>query len=120
MEYLKEFKLQTDWVKRLNKTQILKTKYPQKIPVILDRLNKYTPKPSNHRFLVPQDFTVGQFMTIIRKHLPDLNPSQNIFLFINEKNTIPPMTMLMSELFSQYHEEDNFLYIVISIEQTFG
>ena len=48
-----------------------------------------------------------------------LPPEQGIFLFIR-KQIIPPHFMLMSSLYKEYKDDDGFLYITYTNENTFG
>jgi len=54
----------------------------------------------------------------IRKHMPNLNEEKAIFLFINE--VLPPSSALMSQIYEKHKDEDGFLYITYSGENTFG
>ena len=64
------------------------------------------------------DTTMGAFTYIIRKRL-ELEPHQAIFLFISN-STIPSSSSLLSEIYETHKEEDNFLYIQYTGENTFG
>lgn len=63
------------------------------------------------------DITVGKFVYEIRKHMK-LNPEQAIFLFVND--TLPPTAALMSQIYEKNKDEDGFLYVTYSGENTFG
>lgn len=69
------------------------------------------------KYLVPQDLTVGQFVYVIRKRIK-LAPEKAIFIFVN--NVLPPTAALMSAIYEEHKEEDGFLYITYSGENTFG
>ena len=73
--------------------------------------------PSPPRYLVPADLTVGQFVYVIRKRIK-LSPEKAIFVFVN--NVLPPTAALMSSIYEEHKEEDGFLYIAYSGENTFG
>ena len=75
------------------------------------------PHPSPPRYLVPADLTVGQFVYVIRKRIK-LSPEKAIFVFVN--NVLPPTAALMSSIYEEHKEEDGFLYIAYSGENTFG
>jgi len=47
-----------------------------------------------------------------------LNPEQAIFLFVND--TLPPTAALMSQIYEKNKDEDGFLYVTYSGENTFG
>ncbi|KAH8061997.1 ATG8-like protein [Aureococcus anophagefferens] len=69
------------------------------------------------RYLVPADLTVGQFIYVIRKRIK-LPPERAIFIFVD--NVIPPTAALMSTVYEVQKDEDGFLYITYSGENTFG
>ena len=53
--------------RRLEANRIIE-KFPDKIPIIVEQgKSDKLPKIDKSKFLVPQDITVGQFMTIIIK-----------------------------------------------------
>jgi GABA(A) receptor-associated protein len=54
---------------------------------------------------------------VIRKRLK-LPAEQAIFLFVN--GVIPPTAALMNTIYEEHKDEDGFLYISYSGENTFG
>ena len=75
------------------------------------------PEIDKTKFLVPMDLTVGQFIYVIRKRI-QLSPEKAIFLYVN--NVLPPTSSLMSQIFEEQKDEDGYLYITYSGENTFG
>jgi GABA(A) receptor-associated protein len=73
--------------------------------------------PPTHRYLVPADLTVGQFVYVIRKRIR-LSPEKAIFVFV--RNVLPPTAALMSSVYEDHKDEDGFLYVTYSGENTFG
>jgi GABA(A) receptor-associated protein len=69
------------------------------------------------KYLVPADLTVGQFVYVIRKRIK-LSPEKAIFIFVDE--VLPPTAALMSSIYAEHKDEDGFLYITYSGENTFG
>ena len=89
------------------------------------------------KYLVPADLTVGQFVYVIRKRIK-LSPEKAIFIFVDE--VLPPTAALMSSIYEEHkvhtsqtgyiyeeyesltllQDEDGFLYITYSGENTFG
>ena len=94
-------------------------KYPDRIPIICEKnhKSKNTPEIDKNKYLVPVDLTVGQFMYVIRKRMK-LAPEQGIFLFIN--GYIPSSSHMLNDLYYLYKDDDGFLYITYSSENTFG
>ena len=98
-------------------TRIL-TKFPDRIPVICERAPKSDiPNIDKNKYLVPSDLTVGQFVYVIRKRI-ELPPEKAIFVFVG--NSLPPTASLMAEVYAQHKDEDGFLYVTYSGENTFG
>lgn len=83
-----------------------------------------------------QDLTVGQFVYVIRKRIK-LAPEKAIFIFVDE--VLPPTAALMSAIYEEHkyvlslvltvcncsylwssRDDDNFLYVSYSGENTFG
>ena len=70
------------------------------------------------KYLVPSDITVGKFVYEIRKHMK-LSPEKAIFLFVGN-GVLPPTAALMSQIYDRFKDEDGFLYLLVSGENTFG
>jgi GABA(A) receptor-associated protein len=69
------------------------------------------------KYLVPSDLTVGQFVYVIRKRIK-LAPEKAIFIFVDE--VLPATAALMSAIYEEHKDEDGFLYVSYSGENTFG
>lgn len=115
------FKALTTLEERINESTKIKKKYTERIPIICEKSGKSgnnLPQIEKFKYLVPKEFTIAQFMFVIRKRL-DINDSQQaIFLFIN--GTIPGTNSIISEIYETHKNEDGFLYINYSGENTFG
>jgi len=112
------FKAEHDFDKRKEVAEKIRSKYPERIPVIVEKAPKSdAPDIDKKKYLVPADITVGKFVYEIRKHMK-LNPEQAIFLFVND--TLPPTAALMSQIYEKNKDEDGFLYVTYSGENTFG
>jgi GABA(A) receptor-associated protein len=98
----------------------LKRNYPDKIPVFITK-SKYAkgdlPDIRKHKFLVPAQFTMAEFLMTIRKWMI-LKPEQAIFVFI--ENNLPMTGALMSELYEKHKSADGVLRMCYSAENTFG
>ena len=53
---------------RIEEVQGIRSKFPNKVPVIVERYHKEKalPQLDKTKFLVPQELTMSQFVTIIR------------------------------------------------------
>ena len=113
------FKKRFPFKTRLAEAQRIMQKYPDRIPIIVERSSSDTTIEliNKNKYLVPSSLTVGQFVYVIRKRLV-LPPEKAIFLFIN--NVLPPTASLLGSIYDELKDKDNFLYITYSGENTFG
>ena len=97
----------------------LTKKYPGRIPVFVFRLRDSTDIPDikKHKYLVPSDLTVGNFIYLIRKQLK-LTPERALYIFIG--NTLPMSSMTMGEVYAMYKSTDGTLRMFYTSENTFG
>ena len=118
MSYIKDFKNKYSVDYRIKESERLKQKYPDRIPIILDKqVNSDIQNIDKQKYLVPNDFTVGQFYFLIRKRL-NINKEQALFLMIN--NIMITNSSLISQLYKEYKDKDGFLYITYQGENVFG
>ena len=114
------FKRQFNFDERLAEAKRVLAKHPDKVPIICERASsagKDCPFIDKKKYLAPNDLTVGQFLYVIRRQLR-LPSEKALFLFVN--NTIPPTTGFIKELYERYKENDMYLYLTYSQENTFG
>ena len=105
---------------RLTESQQIIAKYPDRIPIICERSptsSNDCPDIDKNKFLVPIDFTLGQFLFVIRKRMK-LPPEKAIFLFVND--VFHNSTQLISSIYETDKDKDGFLYIIYAFENTFG
>lgn len=114
---IEKFKKENDFSKRLNTTEKLISKYPDRLPVIVIPYKKNDPTIDKNKFLAPVDITVGKFLYEVRKHLK-IRPEQALFLYY--ENILINCSSLMSTVYMRYKDRDGFLYLIYSTENTFG
>jgi len=114
-----KFSFQTNYSlkQRLDESKRILDKYPDKIPIIVETNDKDLPPLLKNKYLVPKDLTFGQFIYVIRGKL-NLPPEKALFLFVN--NTIPSTSNLIETVYDKQKDKDNFLYISVNSENTFG
>ncbi|XP_030469643.1 autophagy-related protein 8B-like isoform X1 [Syzygium oleosum] len=112
------FKLQRSFEMRRAEAARIREKYPDRIPVIVERADRSNVSDIDKRkYLVPADITAGQLVYVVRKRVK-LNPEKALFIFV--KNTLPPTASLMSAIYEEFKDEDGFLYLTYSGENSFG
>lgn len=95
------------------------TKYPDLIPVICEKMdNCNLPESQRRKYLVPRDISMGQFKYVIRKRI-ELSPNQALFIFVNH-SILAPTNQSICEVHKEHADEDGFLYMSYTGENTFG
>lgn len=114
------FKETNSFEKRLKLSVTIRTQYPDRIPVVVERhpTCKNVPPIEKEKFLAPSDISVAQFVAEIRNHIA-LDAETSIFLFVN-KTVIPQGASSMLSVYDRYQDKDGFLYIWYSGQNTFG
>uniref|UniRef100_A0A8H7NL98 Autophagy-related protein n=1 Tax=Bionectria ochroleuca TaxID=29856 RepID=A0A8H7NL98_BIOOC len=95
-----KFKDEHPFEKRKAEAERICQKYSDRIPVICEKVEKSDIATiDKKKYLVPSDLTA-------------------IFIFVDE--VLPPTAALMSSIYEEHKDEDGFLYITYSGENTFG
>lgn len=119
---MNDFKVKYTVDYRKRESNRILTTHVDKVPVIISKASKICPKSvlDRNKFIVPNDLTVGQFLFVIRRHLPELKPHEGLFLYLESTNDIPATSDSMKIVYDKYMDEDGFLYIKITGESIFG
>ena len=118
-KHISKFKTDFTFEQRSAEVDRIRSKYPDRVPVICERhvSNTTSPDIDKTKYLVPQDLTIGQFMYVIRKRLK-LNASEALYLFANGHMMTCSNTVGVA--YDNYKDSDGFLYLKYSKESTFG
>uniref|UniRef100_A0A8C3P960 Microtubule-associated protein 1 light chain 3 gamma n=1 Tax=Chrysemys picta bellii TaxID=8478 RepID=A0A8C3P960_CHRPI len=89
--------------------------------VILERYpkEKVLPALDRTKFLVPQELTMGQFVTIIRNRMA-LSSTQSFYLLVDGSRSLVSMSLTMTEVYTLNRDEDGFLYMTYASQEMFG
>lgn len=116
--FMSKFKDEHTLEERKRESEKMKAKYPDRIPIICEKAERSdVPDIDKKKYLVPNDLNVGQFIYVIRKRVR-LPAEKAIFIFVNRR--IPPAAELLATVYEHNKDEDGFLYIEYSGENTFG
>jgi GABA(A) receptor-associated protein len=114
------FKSQHSIQERCEEALRIMQKYPQRIPIICERSTSTTsdcPIIDKNKYLVNNELTIGQFIYVIRKRM-QISSDKALFIFIN--GYIPPSSQCIGDIYCFHKDQDGFLYITYSFENTFG
>ena len=120
-----QLKKSTDLSFRVEESNRILSKFPDRIPVIVITNNSKLEKMlRKNKFLVPYDLSVSSLLENIRSQMK-LDPSKALFIFCD--NTLLSGSQMINEVYKNYKyknnigaRNDNFLYITIEEENTFG
>ncbi|KAJ0032936.1 hypothetical protein NQD34_000043, partial [Periophthalmus magnuspinnatus] len=114
------FKQRKSFATRKQEAAGIRTKFPNKIPVIIERYEKeqFLPPLDKTKFLVPHELTMTQFVTIIRNRMA-LLPSQAFYLLINNSG-LASMSLTMAQVYKEHQDEDGFVYMTYASQEMFG
>ena len=114
MKYKNEFTFE----ERLAKFNLIKSKNPDFIPIIVE---KYNDKKNNdlkkNKFLVSKYNNFSVIPMQVRKHLT-LDKSKALFFYINNK--LINQSENIEIIYNKYKDTDGFLYVYYEFENTFG
>lgn len=103
--------------RKLESSKIMK-KYPERIPIIVEKHTKCLLNDiDKQKYLVPRDLNMNQFVYVIRKRIK-LEPSHSIFLMVD--SSICPSNIPIGTVYDDNCDEDGFLYVIYTSENTFG
>lgn len=92
-------------------------KYPERIPVIVEPLTKDIIEIDKKKYIVSKDMTFGQLIFIVRKRM---NVDSSIALFFTVNSNLITGSSDLGTIYEENKNEDNFLYIKYTTENTFG
>ena len=115
------FRTKYDFDARKNLYNSLMEKNSNYIPCVVnmspDIVSKYKMQSGELRVLIQADYTLGQFINVLRKRV-NISHTEGLYVFIN--NTLLPTSSIMSKIYSERKSKDGFLYIDCSILETYG
>lgn len=110
----------SDAKKRAEESARMLKEHPDYVPVIIERAksSRDMETMSKHKFLVKSVRTVAEFMMTVRKNLT-IDETTAIYLHTTEGSILSSQEN-MATLYEREKDEDGFLYVVYSKENTFG
>lgn len=90
------------------------------LQIIVERYSKEMdlPQLEKRKFLVPQEFTMSQFISIIRSRMR-IGPNKAIFFLVNNRSLVS-LSKSLAEIYAENRSDDGFLYINYASQEVFG
>jgi len=112
------YKEHNSFEKRQQECLRILNKYPDRIPIIVCKSSDCKlPDIDKQKYLVPNDMNMGQFIYVIRRRI-HLEAAEALFILVNK--SLQPGNKPIKEVYETHKDEDKFLYITYSSENTFG
>ena len=116
--FVKEFTLP----ERISESNRILTKYPDRIPVIIDCIDKDLDKLlKKKKFLVPMDISISYLIQIIRNKV-QLDSSKALYMY--HLGVLLQANIIIGELYHKHVDAttsgDKFFYVSVAYESTFG
>ena len=109
-----------DFEKRKTESAHIISKHSDRKPIIAYTDDeKFIDKMEKYKYLVPEDTTIAQFMTVLRKKI-DLNKEEALYLYVKNGQVIIPTVNTVGGVYNEFANEDGFLYVKFVGENTFG
>jgi GABA(A) receptor-associated protein len=102
---------------RIEESKRLAYKYYDRVPIVIKPGNSNTPSTNKFKYLIPKTTTVGEFVNVVRR-MVNIKSHQALFVFTD--GVLPPTSSTMYQVYKDHCEEDGFLYVTYSLENTFG
>uniref|UniRef100_A0A6J0SFE9 Microtubule-associated protein 1 light chain 3 alpha-like n=1 Tax=Pogona vitticeps TaxID=103695 RepID=A0A6J0SFE9_9SAUR len=114
------FKQRKNLATRMHEASDIRARYPNKIPVVVERYRKEKslPRLDRIKFLVSEDISVSQFIFTLRTRL-SLTATQAFYLLVDSKS-LPCLSLTVAEVYRDNKDEDGFLYLTYASQEMFG
>lgn len=122
MSIMSSYKNDTSETARMLKSRLLITKYPNSIPVILEKSpsDKVLSNINKTKYVMPKEMTVSNIIDILRKNMKDKINQYNSIYLICDENIMLSGSQSVDYLYNNYKNKDGFLYIQYCGENVFG
>jgi hypothetical protein len=118
-----QFVLDNSFDKRKSISDKIRSTHPNSIPSIVETSNSSIGL-RKHKFIIPFDISVAQFMMSVRKHIDTMNDKEALFFMTVSDNHQGGIMLIGSysilEVYEKYQSSDGFLYIRLEKENVFG
>jgi hypothetical protein len=110
----------TTFEERLQQAQKFKERFPNNVPLVIQRDERSTLPPDLHNklFLAPLTLTASQFIVLIRRQTK--LPKTHAMVLFAESKRLVTSDITISELYDKFSAQDGFLYLLCTDHPAFG
>ena len=113
------FRTRLTTAERAAEYQRIRVRYPDLVPIIVERGATTAPRIDREKFLVPPTLVGAQLLYVVRRRLRTFGV-QSLFLFTDGNQVVPAQTDVRSLHARHKSAEDGFLYLRYASEDAFG
>jgi GABA(A) receptor-associated protein len=113
------YKLEVSFQLRKKETSDIMKKYPDRIPIICEKHKQHYSDNVKRKYLVPKDYTLGQFIHVVREKIC-LTKEQALFFSVGSEGCMPSCSSSIQQLYDIYGDKDGYLYMSYMTENVFG
>jgi GABA(A) receptor-associated protein len=116
-----EFKRKHTFDQRVEQSRKIMKKFPDRVPVVVERApsGPFIGELEKSKFLMPFDATVIGFMGTLRRQVV-ANSSHGFYLYCGSRNVLVSGSNTFQHLYTNYKDDDGFLYMIYAAENVFG
>jgi GABA(A) receptor-associated protein len=115
---MNKFKENNTFEKRTSESNSVMEKYKDRLPIIVQKtIDCNLPDVDKCKYLVPRDMSMGQFIYVIRRRI-NLKAEEALFITVN--NSLISSSENIDMVYEKNKDEDGFLYVTYTSENTFG
>ncbi len=122
MSDIVSYKNSTNESARILKSKILLKKYPNSVPVILEKNenDKILPNINKTKYIMPKDMTVSNIIQILKSNMNETMTEHSAIYLLCEDNVMLSGSQSVEYIYNNYKNKDGFLYIKYCGENVFG
>ena len=119
---MKKYKDAVSLEKRVMESNDIIRKYPDYIPVIIDCFDELSNIIKKRKYLVTKDILISYFLCIVKQKMSSIDSKKALIMFCDNKMLNPTQNIgvVYHEYLSNKKFDDKYLYIFLSLENTFG
>ena len=111
------YKQARSFEERCSESRTMLNRYSDRVPVIIEPKGN-APEIDKRKYMAPKDITFSQLIYVVRKRLL-MQPDQALFFLLSDR-TLVTASSTLGDLYTRHVDEDGFLYVSYTLENTFG
>ena len=103
---------------RCSESRTMLNRFTDRLPVIIEPRDTNTPRIDKRKYRAPKELMTSQLIYVVRRRLK-LRAEEAVFFFHGNRTLVSP-SATVADVYSRYADDDGFLYLTYSMENTLG